>query len=244
MYTIMWVRQSTSFTHRCFPLHGSQSMRFIEPCPHCPVCRASSPEHFLRISGRDYWRCSCCQARFLDPQQLPGLQVERAQYLLHENDPDDPRYRKFLAKLAEPLLEKLGAGSNGLDYGCGAGPALAGMLREAGHKMALYDPFFYSDRQPLEQTYDFITCTETAEHFHNPAEEFDSLDAMLRPGGWLGVMTCFQRDDALFANWHYRKDPTHVVFYRAATFEIIAKQREWSCEIPVKDVALMQKPAG
>jgi len=85
------------------------------------------------------------------------------------------------------------------------------MLREAVHSVALYDPFFLPDRQPLSQAYDFITRTETAEHFHHPDQEFDCFGAMLRPGGWLGVMTCFQADDARFANWHYRKDPTHVI---------------------------------
>ena len=208
----------------------------------CPVCHAPSPQHFLCVDERDYWRCDVCEARYLDPRQRTGPQDERAHYLLHDNDPHDLRYRTFLSKLADPLLGKLGTGMHGLDYGCGSGPALAAMLREAGQNMALYDPFFYPDPQPLAQTYDFITCTEVAEHFHRPGEEFDRLDVMLRPGGWLGVMTCFQTDDARFANWHYRKDPTHVVFYRETTFQMIATQRGWTCEIPVKDVALMQKP--
>jgi hypothetical protein len=42
------------------------------------------------------------------------------------------------------------------------------MLAEAGHAMALYDPFFRPDPAALERDYDFITCTETAEHFHHP----------------------------------------------------------------------------
>ena len=209
----------------------------------CPVCRAPSPQPFLTVEGQDYWSCDICEARFLDPTRRLEPDDERAQYLLHENDPGDPRYRNFLAKLAEPLLQKLRPGMRGLDYGCGPGPALAAMFTEAGYDMSLYDPFFYPDREALEQTYDFITCTEVAEHFHHPADEFDRLDAMLAPGGWLGVMTCFQTDDARFANWHYRKDPTHVVFYREATLRMIADRRGWTCEIPVKDVALMQKPA-
>ena len=208
----------------------------------CPVCRAGRPLHLAFVEGRDYWRCEACEARFLDPRHFPDRQAERDHYLLHENDPDDPRYRKFLSRLSKPLLEKLGAGKQGLDYGCGPGPALVAMLDEAGHDMALYDPFFHPGPEPLAQTYDFIACSETAEHFHHPADEFDRLDAMLRSGGWLGVMTCFQTDDARFANWHYRKDPTHVVFYREATFEKIAAQRGWSCEIPDKDVVLMRKP--
>lgn len=210
--------------------------------PACPVCRAVEPRYFLKIQEQEYWRCVRCEARFLDPAHLPSRDVELAQYQLHENQVDDPGYRRFLAKLAQPLLDRLAPGACGLDYGCGPGPALAAMLREAGHEMALYDPFFAPDRGPLERTYNFITCTEVAEHFHHPAQEFDRLDALLRPGGWLGVMTCFQTDDARFADWHYRKDPTHVVFYRAETLQLVATDRSWSCEIPVKDVALMRKP--
>ncbi len=108
--------------------------------------------------------------------------------------------------------------------------------------MALYDPFFAPDTEPLTRRYDFVACTEAAEHFHRPAEEFDRLGALLKPGGWLAVMTCFQTDDARFAAWWYRLDPTHVVFYREATLRHVAAQRGWTCEIARKDVALMRMP--
>ena len=54
-------------------------------------------------------------------------------------------------------------------------------------------------------------------------------------------MTCFLTDDSQFDNWYYRKDPTHVVFYARETFEIIAEQRDWTCEIPTKDIVLFCK---
>ena len=209
----------------------------------CPVCWAAGAAHFLAAGGRDYWRCPTCLATFLQPEQRPSPAEEKAHYDHHENDTDDPRYRAFLSKVSVPLLDRLAPGSSGLDYGCGPGPALAAMLTEAGHRVALYDPFYRPDPEPLRETYDFITCTETAEHFHDAAIEFDRLDGILRPGGWLAVMTCFQTDDARFADWHYRKDPTHVVFYREATLRHIATERGWSCEVPVKDVALIRKPA-
>ncbi|MBN2536972.1 methyltransferase domain-containing protein, partial [candidate division WOR-3 bacterium] len=91
--------------------------------------------------------------------------------------------------------------------------------------------------------YDFITCCETAEHFHRPADEFERLDRLLLPGGRLGVMTRFLADDVRFADWAYRRDPTHVVFYREATFRCLAARLGWECEFPGPDVALLRKGA-
>jgi SAM-dependent methyltransferase len=208
----------------------------------CRVCRWFELRPFMVLDGKDYWRCETCEAILLDKACLPSRDEEYVHYLKHENDPDDPRYRRFLSKLAVPLLNRLPESQTGLDYGCGPGPGLAAMLREAGHEVRTYDPFFAADPAALEGIYDFIICSEVAEHFHWPAEEFDRLAALLRPGGWLAVMTCFQTDDARFAEWHYRRDPTHVVFYREATFRHLAGRLGWSCDVPAKDVVLMRKP--
>lgn len=208
----------------------------------CPVCEGAGAEAFARVDGRLYWRCPVCAARFLDPAQHPSPAEERAVYDLHRNDPDDIGYIRFLARLADPLAARLAPGSKGLDFGCGPGPALARMLEHAGHRVSLYDPFYASDPAPLMQQYDFVTCTEVAEHFHRPAVEFARLRALLRPGGWLAVMTCFQTDDARFARWHYRSDPTHVVFYREATFRFLARQWGMAIEVPRKDVVLLRAP--
>ena len=68
-----------------------------------------------------------------------------------------------------------------------------------------------------------------------------SLDRLLEPGGWLGVMTCFRQPGRDFASWHYRRDPTHVVFYREATFRRLADRLGWNCEFPSRDVFLAKK---
>jgi 2-polyprenyl-3-methyl-5-hydroxy-6-metoxy-1,4-benzoquinol methylase len=210
--------------------------------PRCPVCAGAPAGVPQNIDGRCYHECRACRATFLDPAQLPRADEEYAHYLLHENDPDDERYRRFLSKLAEPLLERLAPGLEGLDYGCGPGPALARMMSEAGHHMSVYDPFFAPDETALDRRYDFITCTETAEHFHRPGEELAKLSAMLRPGGWLGLMTAFRTDEVCFRSWRYRRDPTHVVFYREETFRLIASRLGLACTMPMRDVVLMRKP--
>lgn len=207
----------------------------------CPLCGASS-DILTVVECKSYYRCPDCAVRFLDRDSFLSGEEEYAHYLHHENHVSDPGYRRFLSRLATPLLERLEPALRGLDYGCGPGPALAAMLGEAGHEMAVYDPFFAPDPDPLTKIYDFVTCTETAEHFHDPASEFLRLRQLVRPGGWLAIMTCFQTDDDRFANWHYRKDPTHVVFYRPETFEYLARKWGWGCDLPAKDVALLQRP--
>ena len=208
----------------------------------CPVCEHAAARPFESAGGSDYWRCDTCQATFLAPGQRLDRDAERAQYRLHRNDPDDPAYRNFLARLATPLSLRLPAHSSGLDFGCGPGPALAAMLREAGHEVALCDVFFAPDQGVLQRRYDFVSCTETVEHFHDPAAEFRRFDTLLKPGGWLGLMTGMLSAGIDFDSWHYRRDPTHVVFYQRTTLRHLAGQYGWRCEFPGRDVAMMRKP--
>jgi len=193
------------------------------------------------VGDQVYLRCPNCEATVMAAESRLTAEEEKNIYELHDNDPADAGYRRFLSKLAEPLMAQLPEGARGLDFGCGPGPALARMFTEAGFDMALYDPFFHPDPAALDGRYDFITCTEVVEHLYQPAKVFDQLDGLLKPGGWLGIMTCFQTDDDRFDNWHYRRDPTHVVFYQEATFQWLAEHYGWRLEIPRKDVVLLQK---
>jgi len=194
------------------------------------------------VEGRRYFRCSICALRFLAADQLPAPVEEKEHYDTHENDIKDPRYREFLGRLARPLIEKLAPGASGLDFGCGPGPALAAMFEESGFRMTIYDPFYAPDQNALAQNYDFITLTEVAEHLHHPGKVFHQLDQMLNPGGWLAVMTQLGEDDAHFASWYYRRDPTHVAFYRRATFAHLCQIYGYGLGWPHASVALMQKP--
>jgi hypothetical protein len=116
------------------------------------------------------------------------------------------------------------------------------MLEELGFRMDIYDPFFAPQIDVLERTYDFITCTETVEHFYQPGAEFQKFDELLRRTGWLGVMTEILENDADFATWWYHREPTHVCFYKRETMVWIATQYTWEVEHPRKNVTLFYKP--
>ncbi|MFT7337969.1 MAG: SAM-dependent methyltransferase [Marinobacter maritimus] len=208
----------------------------------CSVCERGVLASFRSVEGWEYLRCPHCEATLMAQANWLAPDEERAVYDLHDNRPEDPGYRAFLEKLALPLLDRIPPGASGLDFGCGPGPALADMLQDAGMEVVLYDPFFYPSQSALNHQYDFITCTEVVEHLHHPAKVFGQLDGLLKPGGWLGVMTCFQTSDDRFDNWHYRRDPTHVVFYREVTLALIAERWGWTMIVPRKDVAIFHKP--
>tara|TARA_Y100000310_G_scaffold274874_1_gene291159 strand:- start:2977 stop:3525 length:549 start_codon:yes stop_codon:yes gene_type:complete len=179
-----------------------------------------------------------CDLAFVPKPFHLDLESERERYLMHENDPDDPRYRAFLAQLWTVLKPLLRPGSNGLDYGSGPGPALVAIAREDGFEMTAYDPHFAPNVSSLDRTYDFVTCTETAEHFASPAEEFARLTGLLEPDGILGVMTSMLDDRSAFPSWHYLRDPTHLAFYSSTTMLWIAERHGRHISFPTGNVAV------
>lgn len=172
---------------------------------------------------------------------MPDSLSELALYDTHHNDADNAGYRRFLSQLADPLCARLTPGDAGLDYGAGPGPVLAALLRERGFPTAVYDPFFAPESQVLEAEYDFVVCTETMEHFHRPARDFSRLSRLLKPGGWLGLMTELHGGSEAFADWWYHKDPTHVSFYSPRTIDWVAKRFGFRVDACSGRVALLQK---
>lgn len=206
----------------------------------CPLCCSTSIQAFARDAARNYYQCSHCELVFVPPQfHLPQAD-EKAQYDLHSNV-DEPGYRTFLQRVCNPLLGRIGIASSGLDFGCGPGPVLAIMLREQGHSVSLYDQFYFSDRSVLLRKYDFITATEVFEHLQYPQREIETLWSCLRSNGTLAIMTKLVRDQASFAGWHYKTDPTHIIFFSIKTFEFLARYLQAELEFVGNDVILLRK---
>jgi len=204
------------------------------------LCARADPTLYYEDRWRSYWRCGACALVFVPPQAWPTPEAEKARYDTHRNDPSDPGYRRFLSRLSAPILERVPEGAEGLDFGCGPGPALAAMLREHGRHVTLYDPFYAPDDSVWNRTYDFVTASEVLEHLRYPARDLDRLFGVLRPGGWLGVMTQLVREPPALGSWHYLRDLTHVCFYSLRTFEHIAARWRATLVMVVDDVALFQ----
>lgn len=211
---------------------------------HCPLCGGPPGEFFCGDRRRDYLRCGTCALVYVPSRWLLDAAAERAQYDLHDNRVDDPAYRRFLSRLADPLLARLEAPCHGLDFGSGPGPALAAMLEEAGHRVSLYDPFYAPDRTVFAARYAFVTATEVVEHLHRPGEELDRLWSLLEPGGWLGIMTKLVTEREAFRGWHYKNDPTHVCFFSRRSWVWWAAEKGVRPEFEAADVILLRRPTN
>ncbi len=217
--------------------------------PTCPLCGAASVEDFHHDKRRRYLRCNICALVYADPASHLSPEEEKARYDLHENDPDDPGYRQFLRRLADPLTERLAEMPGrrplrGLDFGSGPGPTLTIIMEERGFTMAIYDPYFAPDPAVLDRHYDFVTCTETLEHFYTPAREWQLLLSLVKPGGRLGIMTGLLEDAGSFGTWYYKEEETHVCFFSRATFHYLAARDGLGVEFIGKDVILLQIPGA
>lgn len=208
----------------------------------CTLCHSVATE-FTEDKQRSYFKCSECELIFADPQAKIAETSEKEIYDLHQNEPTDEGYRRFLSLLTEPLLERVHAGAEGLDFGCGPGPTLNLMLEDAGIHMALYDIFYYPDKAPLQRRYDLVTCTEVVEHFNAPAASWPILVSLLKERAWLAVMTSLFTREApeAFLAWQYKNDPTHVSFYTPKTMQWLANRFGLECEILSQRVIFFRK---
>jgi hypothetical protein len=188
----------------------------------CPLCSRESG-FLCACRGRDYHICGTCDLVFVSPQDQISFTQEKERYLEHNNNPDDEGYQRFLNPVAEAVLLDHHPPACGLDFGCGTGSPLPGMLTDHGFEMDVYDPFFAPHEEIFMKEYDFITCTEVAEHMRGPGKEIFRLWDMLKAGGGLYIKTELRDASINFSDWYYIKDPTHIAFYSKDTMSWLAK---------------------
>ncbi|MFA7824874.1 class I SAM-dependent methyltransferase [Aeromonas dhakensis] len=207
----------------------------------CPLCCATDA-YELPVAGKLYHRCRACELVWLDAAEHLDPAREKAVYDGHDNQVDDPRYRHFLQRAFGEVQRRLPPPASGLDFGCGPGPALIAMGREAGYQMAGYDKFYADEPELLTRQYDVITSTEVIEHIATPSAVLETLWGCLKPGGLLVLQTQRVLGDERFRQWRYRHDPTHIVFFAEASFRALADRWQAQVEFPHADVAVFTKP--
>ena len=212
--------------------------RHIQPCP---LCDSFEVDLLHEDKRRSYLRCNSCQLIFVPDEQLLNQDEEKAQYDLHNNDPGDEGYRRFLGRALDPILERIKTPAKGLDVGSGPGPTLNLMANEAGYKMAIYDPYYAPDEGVFDERYDFITLTEVIEHVASPKPLLHKILSCLRTEGILLIMTKRWRAVQQFASWHYKNDPTHIRFYHEQTFVFIENNYSLELEVIGPDVIIFKK---
>ena len=127
------------------------------------------------------------------------------------------------------------------DDDAGALVKLAQEVEEQGHTMSLYDIYYHPDTEVLERSYDFMTATEVIEHLYEPDKVWQQWLNLVKPEGWIGLMTKLVIDVDAFAGWHYKNDPTHVVFFSRQTFQFLAERDKLELEFVGNDVILLRK---
>lgn len=181
-----------------------------------------------------------CDLVFVPEKFHPTDDEEKTRYDFHSHSLLDSGYRNFLNRLFQPLEKVLPPGASGLDFGCGSAPTLSVLFEEAGFPCANYDLYYANDPAVLETRYDFVTCSETIEHFRRPHEEFEKLLGLLKPGGRLGIMTQLRDDAPEFSTWFYKDDLTHLCFFSKKSFQWLETRYGLRAEFHPHGVVIFQ----
>jgi 2-polyprenyl-3-methyl-5-hydroxy-6-metoxy-1,4-benzoquinol methylase len=181
-----------------------------------------------------------CNLIFVDEKHLITAKDEKTRYEAHENGIEQAGYVDFLNRALQPGLKYLKPGMEGLDFGCGPAPTLSILLERENIKCLDYDPFFFPEIPKCK--FDFIYATECFEHFYEPKKEIETIASMLKPGGYLIIMTCLWKSFENFPTWHYTNDITHVVFYNEHTMNYITEKYGLNkIEIINERIVILQK---
>ena len=190
----------------------------------CPLCQRSSIQNLGILNSRGFMLCRTCKLIFVQEQYRLGHEEERQRYMLHNNI-ESKAYVLFLRQAIDPALIYIGRGMKGLDFGCGPSPVLATVLNRMEILCEFYDPFFHPTIDGSD--FDFVFSTECVEHFYYPRKSFERIDALMKQGGYLTIMTSLWDGLDGFAAWYYKNDPAHVAFYHADTLAFMAKEFQY-----------------
>ena len=192
---------------------------------NCHICDKVTESFIHEKTNITYYHCKACEYIFKSPECYQDLETQRERYNLHENNEDDEGYKAYFKRFLDFILPLVGNPKIALDFGCGRTSLLASLLQSEGIACDYFDPIYHPDTLVEDKKFDLIVSTEVFEHLHQPTKVFSDLVGLLEEGGYLSIQTEFHSNDSIsFKKWWYHQDPTHIVFFRARTFEMLAQQ--------------------
>ena len=194
---------------------------------NCPLCN-SKTTLFCEKPKHLFYKCNTCEGIFRPKHTFLTAEEEKEHYEKHNNDVFDERYQAFVSPIVDAVLQDFTPEAKGLDFGSGTGPVIAKMLTDKGFQVQNYDLFFANEPSLLNQKYDYVSCCEVMEHFHQPYQEFELLKSLLLPKGKLYCKTEVYTNQKPFENWYYKDDFTHVFIYQPKTLEWIKNEFHFS----------------
>jgi len=210
---------------------------------NCHICSKSCDSFVHEKTNITYYHCKACEYVFKSPECYQDLEAQKERYNLHENNEEDVGYRAYFQRFLDFVLPYVGEVQTALDFGCGRTSLLAKLLEKEGISCDYYDPIYHPDTLDDSKKYDLIVSTEVFEHLYQPKEVFESLLGRLHKGGYLAIQTEFHSNEhTSFQKWWYPQDSTHIVFFRAKTFEVLCKT--FGCVFVAdngKNMVVMQK---
>ena len=201
---------------------------------NCLLCNESATV-FCEKHNHLFYKCDTCQGIFRPKHTFFDATSEKNHYEQHNNDVNELGYQKFVAPIVNEILIDFSPKDKGLDFGSGTGPVIAKLLREKDYQVENYDIFFENVPERLTQKYNYISCCEVMEHFHEPLKEFELLHSMLLHNGKLYCKTELFNNHIPFEDWYYKNDLTHVFIYQEETLYWIQKNLQF------KKVTVMDK---
>jgi len=192
----------------------------------CKICGQEAQSFFDDYMKCETYFCQPCEYIFKDDAAIISTDKELKVYQQHNNTEENLGYvamfRDFMEKTFLPYRAEI---ETVLDFGSGPNPVLASIMRREGFEVEHYDKFFAPEKVYEHKQYDLITSTEVVEHISDVQEVMALFTAHLKPNGYLAIMTQFHpNDEGAYLKWWYRRDPTHISFFRPHTFSVLAAQ--------------------
>jgi len=191
----------------------------------CKLCHKPVDTFYDAYMECQTYHCKPCEFIFKDLDAIISLDKELKVYEQHNNSEENLGYvamfQDFMDKTFLPYRAQI---STILDFGSGPNPVLAKLMQRSGFKVDHYDKFFSPQKVYEDRKYDLITSTEVIEHIADIHAVMELFSKHLSNKGYLALMTQFHtNDEEEYLKWWYRRDPTHISFFRPQTFKVLAK---------------------